>query len=56
MMVTPEARRDAKAVNFGIVYGISGFGLAQQLGISRKQAEQYIVCFERYGGVRRFHR
>ncbi len=55
MMVTPEARRDAKAVNFGIVYGISGFGLAQQLGISRKQAEQYIAnYFERYAGVRAF--
>jgi DNA polymerase I len=55
MMVTPEARRDAKAVNFGIVYGISGFGLAAQLGISRAEAERYIRnYFERYAGVRRF--
>jgi DNA polymerase-1 len=55
LMVTPEARRDAKAVNFGIVYGISPFGLAAQLGISRGEAEKYIRnYFERYQGVRRF--
>ena len=55
MMVTPEARRDAKAVNFGIVYGISAFGLAAQLGISRGEAERYIRgYFTRYAGVRRF--
>ena len=55
MMVTPEARRDAKAVNFGIVYGISAFGLAGQLGISHGEAERYIHgYFERYSGVRRF--
>jgi DNA polymerase I len=55
LMVTPEARREAKAVNFGIVYGISGFGLAAQLGISRAEAEKYIRnYFERYCGVRRF--
>jgi DNA polymerase-1 len=55
LMVTPEARRDAKAVNFGIVYGISGFGLAAQLGITRGEAEKYIRnYFERYKGVRRF--
>jgi len=55
LLVTPEARRAAKAVNFGIVYGISPFGLAAQLGISRGEAERYIFSyFERYAGVKRF--
>jgi DNA polymerase-1 len=55
MLVTKEARNAAKAVNFGIVYGISGFGLANNLGIPRKEAEAYIRgYFERYAGVRRF--
>ena len=48
-------RRNAKAVNFGIVYGQTPFGLAQQLGIDRKEAELYIRSyFERYSGVREF--
>jgi len=55
LMVTPDARRNAKAVNFGIVYGISPFGLSNQLGISRQEAERYIHnYFERYVGVRRW--
>lgn len=55
MLVTREARNNAKAVNFGIVYGISAFGLATNLGISRKEAEVYIKAyFERYSGVKRF--
>jgi DNA polymerase-1 len=55
MAVTPELRRNAKAVNFGIVYGISGFGLAAQLGIQRAEAEKYIKAyFERYAGVKKF--
>jgi len=50
-----ETRNRAKAVNFGIVYGISPFGLAAQLGIEQKVAKQYIeTYFERYAGVRRF--
>lgn len=55
LMVTPEMRRDAKAVNFGIVYGQTPFGLASQIGVSRAEAERYIRSyFERYSGVRRF--
>ena len=55
LMVTPEARRNAKAVNFGIVYGISPFGLAAQLGIAQREAQAYIESyFARYAGVRKF--
>jgi DNA polymerase I len=55
LMVTADMRRSAKAVNFGIVYGQTPFGLAQQLCIDRKEAELYIRrYFERYGGVREF--
>ena len=53
--VTPEQRRRAKAVNFGIVYGLSDFGLARDLGIGRREAGGYIDrYFERYHGVRAF--
>ena len=53
--VTPMQRRDAKAVNFGIVYGISGFGLSRDLGITKKQAEQYIKdYFETYPKVKEY--
>jgi DNA polymerase-1 len=55
LMVTPEMRRAAKAVNFGIVYGQTAFGLATGLGIERKEAETYIRnYFELYKGVRKF--
>lgn len=55
LMVTPEMRRNAKAVNFGIVYGQTAFGLAQGLGIDRREADTYIKAyFERYAGVRKF--
>jgi DNA polymerase-1 len=55
LMVTSEHRRNAKAVNFGIVYGQTPFGLSQSLGIDRKEAELYIrAYFERYSGVRRW--
>ncbi|MBO7363947.1 MAG: DNA polymerase I [Lachnospiraceae bacterium] len=53
--VTPELRRAAKAVNFGIVYGISAFSLAEDLSVSRKEAEAYIAkYFETYPGIRRY--
>jgi len=53
--VTPELRRRAKAVNFGIVYGISDFGLAKQIGSSRKEAGQFIEnYFARYTGVKTY--
>ena len=49
----PEVRRRAKAINFGIVYGISGFGLANQLGIAREEANDYIKkYFQRFPGIR----
>jgi DNA polymerase-1 len=55
LLVTPDMRRSAKAVNFGIVYGQTPFGLSQSLGIERKEAETYIrAYFERYSGVRQF--
>ena len=53
--VTPLHRRNAKAVNFGIVYGISSFGLSQDLSISRKEASEYIKkYFETYPGIKSF--
>ncbi|HET7752073.1 MAG TPA: DNA polymerase I [Terriglobales bacterium] len=55
MMITAEHRRRAKAVNFGIVYGLSAFGLSQQLGIEKSEARQFIdAYFEKYQGVRNF--
>ena len=53
--VTPLQRRNAKAVNFGIVYGISSFGLSQDLSISRKEASEYIDSyFKTYPGVKAY--
>ena len=53
--VTKEQRSNAKAVNFGIVYGISDFGLGEQLGISRKKAKQYIDEYlNEYAGIKEF--
>ncbi|AEF98611.1 DNA polymerase I [Methylomonas methanica] len=53
--VTPDLRRSAKAINFGLIYGMSAFGLAQQLGLSRNQAQAYIdLYFSRYPGVKQY--
>ena len=55
LMVTADHRRQAKVVNFGIVYGLSAFGLSQQLGIESSEAKQFIAAyFEKYSGVRAF--
>ena len=53
--VTPEQRRQAKAVNFGLIYGMGAFGLAKQLGIPRGEAQEYFdIYFARYPGVKRY--
>lgn len=53
--VTTDLRRSAKAINFGLIYGMSAFGLAQQLGIGRSEAQNYInLYFERYPGVKQY--
>jgi len=54
-VVTPDQRRSAKAINFGLIYGMSAFGLAKQLGIVQKAAQAYVdLYFQRYPGVRAF--
>jgi DNA polymerase-1 len=53
--VTPDERRTAKVINFGLIYGMSAFGLAQNLGIERATAQAYIDSyFSRYPGVKRY--
>jgi DNA polymerase-1 len=53
--VSADQRRSAKAINFGLIYGMSAFGLARQLGISRGEAQKYVdLYFERYPGVKRY--
>ena len=53
--VTTDQRRSAKAINFGLIYGMSAFGLSRQLNISRQDAQDYIdLYFERYPGVRSY--
>ena len=53
--VSPEQRRAAKAINFGLIYGMSAFGLARQLGIDRGSARRYVdKYFERYPGVKEY--
>ena len=52
---TPEHRRVAKVINFGVIYGLSAFGLAQELGIDTKEASKFIAAyFERYSGVKKY--
>ena len=53
--VSDEQRRSAKAINFGLMYGMSAFGLAKQLGISRGEAQEYVdLYFDRYPGVKQY--
>ncbi len=53
--VTDDQRRSAKAINFGLMYGMSAFGLAKQLSISRGEAQEYVdLYFDRYPGVKKF--
>src|SRR4029453_12259287 len=53
--VKPDQRRAAKMINFGLIYGMSAFGLASRLGIERGAAQQYMdLYFQRYPGVRRY--
>ena len=53
--VTTDQRRSAKAINFGLMYGMSAFGLAKQLGITRHEAQQYVdLYFDRYPGVKKY--
>jgi DNA polymerase I len=55
MAQTPEHRRASKAINYGIIYGLSPFGLAQQIGVPQKEAAQFITAyFERYRGVKQY--
>ena len=53
--VSSEERRSAKAINFGLIYGMSAFGLGRQLGIPRREAQEYVdLYFSRYPGVKQF--